>query len=153
NFARVYDLQTSTRSTSYYRLFPHRRKPEWCGIVKGATHQHKSPLRTKIHTIERHIDQLGVAGITNIPAPDFSWAMTDISKYALPARYALLVPGGSAHRPEKRWPAIRFAELAEYLTAQGITRSEERRVGKGGRERGGGERGKASRGGTASTAM
>ena len=121
NFARVYDLQTSTRSTSYYRLFPRRRKPEWCGIVKGATHQHKSPLRTKIHTIERHIDQLGVAGITNIPAPDFSWAMTDISKYALPARYALLVPGGSAHRPEKRWPAIRFAELAEYLTAQGIT--------------------------------
>lgn len=120
NFTRVYDLQTSTRSSSYFRLFPRRRKPEWCGIAKGCSHPHDSPLRTKVHTIERHIDQLAVAGIHDVPAPDFRWAMTDISKFNLPARYALLVPGGSAHRPEKRWPATRFAELAQYLHEQGI---------------------------------
>lgn len=120
-FDRVYDLQTSTRSNSYFRFFPKRRKPEWCGIAKGCSHPHDSPLRTKIHTIERHIDQLKIAGIDNVPPVDFSWAMTDISRFDLPARYALLVPGGSAHRPEKRWPAIRFAELAEYLDDKGIT--------------------------------
>ncbi len=120
-FDRVYDLQTSTRSNSYFRFFPKWRKPEWCGIAKGCSHPHDSPLRTKIHTIERHIDQLKVAGIDNVPPVDFSWAMTDISRFDLPAKYALLVPGGSAHRPEKRWPAIRFAELAEYLDDKGIT--------------------------------
>jgi ADP-heptose:LPS heptosyltransferase len=121
NFDRVYDLQTSTRSTSYFNFFPRRKKPEWNGIAKGCSHPHDSPLRTKVHTIERHMDQLAVAGINEVPAPDFNWAMTDIEKFDLPPRYALLVPGGSAHRPEKRWPAIRFAELADYLNAQGVT--------------------------------
>jgi ADP-heptose:LPS heptosyltransferase len=121
NFDRVYDLQTSTRTNSYFNFFPKRRKPEWCGIAKGCSHPHDSPLRTKIHTIERHIDQLKVAGIDSVPPVDFSWAMTDISRFKLPPKYALLVPGGSAHRPEKRWPALRFAELAEYLDEKGIT--------------------------------
>lgn len=120
-FDRVYDLQTSTRTNSYFSFFPKRRKPEWCGVAKGCSHPHDSPLRTKIHTIERHIDQLKVAGIDTVPPVDFSWAMTDISRFSLPAKYALLVPGGSAHRPEKRWPAIRFAEIATYLHEQGIT--------------------------------
>ncbi len=120
-FDRVYDLQTSTRTNSYFSFFSKRQKPEWCGVAKGCSHPHDSPLRTKIHTIERHIDQLKVAGIETVPPVDFSWAMTDISKFNLPAKYALLVPGGSAHRPEKRWPAIRFAELAEYLDEKGIT--------------------------------
>ena len=121
NFDRVYDLQTSTRSTSYFNFFPRRKKPEWSGIAKGCSHPHDSPLRTKVHTIERHMDQLAVAGINEVPTPDFRWAMTDIEKFDLPPRYALLVPGGSAHRPEKRWPAIRFAELADYLNTQGVT--------------------------------
>ncbi|MAZ03368.1 MAG: ADP-heptose--LPS heptosyltransferase [Sneathiella sp.] len=120
-FDRVYDLQTSTRTNSYFRFFPRRRKPEWCGIAKGSSHPHDSPMRTKIHTIERHIDQLKVAGIETVPPVDFSWAMTDISRFELPSRYALLVPGGSAHRPEKRWPAARFAELAVYLEGKGTT--------------------------------
>lgn len=120
-FDRVYDLQTSTRTNSYFNFFPKRRKPEWCGVAKGCSHPHDSPLRTKIHTIERHIDQLKVAGIEIVPTPDFSWAMTDISRFDLPVKYALLVPGGSAHRPEKRWPAIRFSELAKYLDEKGIT--------------------------------
>ncbi|WP_339630675.1 glycosyltransferase family 9 protein [uncultured Sneathiella sp.] len=120
-FDRVYDLQTSTRTNSYFRFFPRRRKPEWCGIAKGSSHLHDSPMRTKIHTIERHIDQLKVAGIETVPPVDFSWAMTDISRFDLPDKYALLVPGGSAHRPEKRWPAKRFAELAAILAGKGIT--------------------------------
>ena len=34
--------------------------------------------------------------------------------------YALLVPGGSAHRPEKRWPVERFIELGRILIENGI---------------------------------
>jgi ADP-heptose:LPS heptosyltransferase len=120
-FDRVYDLQTSTRTNSYFRFFPANAKPEWCGVATGCSHPHDSPMRTKIHTIERHIDQLGVAGITDIPPADFSWSMTDISRFDLPEKIALLVPGGSAHRPEKRWPATRFGELAQYLFQQGLT--------------------------------
>ncbi|MCR9212160.1 MAG: glycosyltransferase family 9 protein [Proteobacteria bacterium] len=121
NFDRVYDLQTSTRSNSYLRFFPNNRKPEWCGVAKGCSHPHLSPLRTKIHTIERHVDQLGVAGIDDIPAADFSWAYTDTSKFYLPEQFALLVPGGSAHRPEKRWPESKFAALAAYLNEKRVT--------------------------------
>lgn len=120
-FDRVYDLQTSTRSNTYFRFFPASNKPEWCGIAKGCSHPHLNPLRTKIHTIERHVDQLGVAGIEDMPIADFSWCFTDLSKFNLPKQIALLVPGGSAHRPEKRWPADKFAALASHLEKAGLT--------------------------------
>jgi ADP-heptose:LPS heptosyltransferase len=32
----------------------------------------------------------------------------------------LLVPGGSAHRPEKRWPVESYAQLAALLKARGL---------------------------------
>jgi ADP-heptose:LPS heptosyltransferase len=32
----------------------------------------------------------------------------------------LLVPGGSAHRPEKRWPVECYAQLASHLKARGL---------------------------------
>jgi len=37
-----------------------------------------------------------------------------------PRPYAMLVPGGSAHRPEKRWPVVRYGELARILYAKGF---------------------------------
>jgi ADP-heptose:LPS heptosyltransferase len=120
-FDRVYDLQTSERTNSYFKFFPVRERPEWCGYAKEGSHPHLNPMRTKIHTIERHVDQLSVIGVTHIPTADFSWAMTDISKFNLPEKIALLVPGGSAHRPEKRWPAARFGELAQILEENGLT--------------------------------
>jgi ADP-heptose:LPS heptosyltransferase len=39
----------------------------------------------------------------------------------LPEDFALLVPGSAAHRPAKRWPAARFAALAQTLARRGIT--------------------------------
>ena len=32
----------------------------------------------------------------------------------------MLVPGGSAHRPEKRWPVEKYGELARILYARGL---------------------------------
>lgn len=52
--------------------------------------------------------------------PDLSWAKADISRFHLPEKYALLVPGSSLARPMKRWPAVKYAELAELLLKKGI---------------------------------
>ncbi len=121
HFSRVYDLQTSDRSGFYFRLMspPFGKRPEWSGIAAGASHPHANPKRDFLHTVERQKEQLAAAGIVDVPPPDLSWATADLSRFALPPSYALLVPGGSAHRPEKRWPATHFAELARRLAAIG----------------------------------
>jgi len=119
-FARVYDLQTSDRSSFYYRLFWPGPAPEWSGIAKGCSHPHANPDRDSLHTIERQAGQLRDAGIADVPAPDLSWAKADVSRFGLDRPYALLVPGGAAHRPAKRWPSERFAALAGHMAANGI---------------------------------
>jgi len=125
-FDRVYDLSTRTRSALYFWLT--RRPgfkahgPEWSGIVRGASHrQPDTPERRRMHTLDREADQLRWAGIPGpIPPPDLSWATADIARFALPRDYALLIPGGAPHRPEKRWPIAHFIELAKRVAAAGI---------------------------------
>jgi ADP-heptose:LPS heptosyltransferase len=119
-FARVYDLQTSDRSSFYYHLMVPRR-PEWSGIALGASHKHANPERDAMHTLDRQAEQLAAAGITEVSPPDVSWGASDIGRFGLPARIALLIPGGSAHRPEKRWPAERYGALAARLAVKGMT--------------------------------
>ncbi|GLQ05377.1 glycosyltransferase family 9 protein [Sneathiella chinensis] len=121
NFDRVYDLQTSSRSSSYLKLFPAGRRPEWSGVAPGCSHPHRNPNRGRLHTVERQSEQLAQAGITDMPPADFSWAIKAARDFALPVPYALLVPGGSAHRPEKRWPAASYGALAGHLVSQGVT--------------------------------
>ncbi len=114
-FAMVYDLQTSGRSSRYFRL---AGRPPWSGIARGCAYPHADPARETTHTLERQRDQLAVAGITAFPTPDLAW----LGNAATPTQpYALLVPGAAAHRPEKRWPVQRYAELAGVLAARGIT--------------------------------
>jgi ADP-heptose:LPS heptosyltransferase len=120
-FGRVYDLQTSGRSSFYFRLFGPGQRPEWSGIAAGGSHPHANPRRDFMHTIERQAEQLQDAGIADVPPPDVSWLMADLGRYALPRRFALLVPGGSAARLQKRWPAASYGELARRLLARGIT--------------------------------
>ncbi len=108
----VYDLQTSSRTTKYYRL---AGKPPWSGIARGTEFRHANPKRNTLHTRERLADQLKVAGITELPNPNLSWLTADISRFGLPGTYTILVPGAAAHRPAKRWPVERFAALASAL--------------------------------------
>jgi ADP-heptose:LPS heptosyltransferase len=117
-FEWVYDLQTSSRSSLYHRFIRHTN---WSGIAKGASHRHDTPHRTRSHTIDRQREQLAIAGITDVPLPDTSWMRGDLSPLHLPERFCLLVPGGSAHRPEKRWPAEHFIALAGELLTRHIT--------------------------------
>ena len=112
-FARVYDLQTSARS-SRYRAFVGRRV-EWSGIAPGASHPHANPARDLMHTAERQREQLEMAGIEGFPPPALDWLDDDIGGLGLPPRFALLVPGASPGRPGKRWPVAGFAALAAGL--------------------------------------
>ena len=119
-FARVYDLQTSDRSATYFRLFGWRQRPEWSGVARGCSHPHVNPQRLTMHSLDRVVDQLAVAGVAAVPEIDLSWAVGDAARFGLAGRYALLAPGGSAHRPEKRWPAVRYAALAQDLAGRDI---------------------------------
>lgn len=122
NFDRVYDLQTSDRSSRYFQLMGGPKGgPEWSGIAKGCSFPHNNPRRDRMHTIERQASQLAMAGIFEVGLPDLSWITADVGRFDLPSSYALLVPGGAAHRPEKRWPAQFYGELARWLVDQGVT--------------------------------
>ncbi len=120
-FHRVYDLQTSDRSSLYFRLMLPGRRPEWSGIAPGCSYPHANPRRDAMHTLERQAEQLAQAGIAAVPAPDLGWAQADVRRFGLAEPYVLLVPGGAAHRPAKRWPADRYRALATRLRAAGAT--------------------------------
>ena len=117
-FDRVYDLQNSERTRAYFFLLG--RGTEWSGIAPGCSHPHRNRARGRMHTLDRQVEQLGIAGIEPVPPPDLSWAEADIGRFALDDAFALVVPGGAAHRPEKRWPAARYAELARHLSRLGV---------------------------------
>ena len=73
-YARVYDLQTSARSSrllGWMRLSGAR--PEWSGIARGASHPHANPDRDAMHTQDRQREQLAMAGVTAFPAIASSW--------------------------------------------------------------------------------
>jgi ADP-heptose:LPS heptosyltransferase len=121
-FDRVYDLQTRLRTNFYFLLMREGRDLEWSGIARGSSHQQPdTPERRRMHTLDREADQLAVAGIQGpIPPPDLSWASADVTRFALPGDYVLLIPGGAVHRPEKRWPLERYVVLARLLAAASL---------------------------------
>ena len=116
-FEMVYDLQHAARTHIYFRLMG---RPQWSGVAPGCSHPHANPGRDFMHTLEREAEQLAMAGIAEVPPPDLSWLDADVGGLRPDGRYALLVPGGAAHRPGKRWPAARYAEAAQALAGQGI---------------------------------
>jgi ADP-heptose:LPS heptosyltransferase len=116
-FDMVYDLQTSGRSSAYFWL---AGCPAWSGIGAFRRYPHRNPQRDRMHTLDRQRDQLRDAGIVDIAKPMLDWLVSGPIP-TLPPRYALIVPGASARRPEKRWPAARYAALAARMLADGVT--------------------------------
>ncbi len=127
----VYDLQTSKRSTVYQWLLT-RPWPKISNASRWTSHGYTDPARRNKHAYENDKLQFAIAGIT-IGKPDLSWLNADISDIAAQIgshrsvpqgeklnSFALLVAGGAAHRPEKRWPAEQFASLAQELASKGI---------------------------------
>jgi len=135
-FDRVYDFQTRLRSSLYFWLMREAGRPEWSGIAAGASHPHANPARDRMHTLDRQDDQLRMAGVPGpSPLPDLSWAAADIGRFGLAPGYVLLIPGGAAHRPDKRWPVANYAALAARIAAAGLVPvviggAEERALGR-----------------------
>ncbi len=128
----VYDLQTSKRSTLYQWLLK-RPWPRISNVSRFASHGYTDIARHGKHALTNLQLQLALTGIHDIGAPDLSWLNEPIDDIipligthrVVPQGeqinpFALLVPGGAAHRPEKRWPAEQYASLAMELLAQGI---------------------------------
>jgi len=132
-YARVYDLQTSSRS-AWYRAGFFPRFPEWSGISPGASHRQRGPEREMMHNLDRLANQLHIAGIGpaypqgQAPAPDLGWAVraargehaSTAERFGIKPPYALLIPGVAPTRPEKLWPTASFAALARMLSARGF---------------------------------
>lgn len=120
-FTRVYDLQTSSRSSLYFHLLWPRT--QWSGIARGCSHPHANPDRDRMHTLDRQAEQLRHAGIAHVPAPDVTPLQGDIPAQTLigdAGPYGLIVPGAAPTRPAKRWPAARFGAVARQWLDEGI---------------------------------
>ena len=120
NFSRVYDLQTSQRSSFYYNFFRMKNNVEWSGTAYGCSHPDRNSDRNKIHTIERHKIQLAEIGIKNIKLSDLSWVKST-NNFEINKPYLLLSPGASSHRPKKRWPEKNYVEIAKKFIRKRIT--------------------------------
>lgn len=120
-FRRVYDLQTSSRSNRLFKLQWPGPYPEWSGNASGCSHPHKNPARDLMHTLERQAEQLADAGISVTPPPSLDGLGEDISHLNIPSPYCLVVPGGAAHRPEKRWPTDHYRDAIQRIIATGVT--------------------------------
>ena len=90
--------------------------PAICGVSKGQESRLDQLACARVCLSE----QLAIAGIAATPGPNIAWLDADIDTLRPDGRFALLVPGGSAHRPEKRWPAEQYGAAAVALTSQGI---------------------------------
>lgn len=117
-FTRIYDLQGSQRTRWYYRLLGSPRDA-WVGNAPGCRYYIPDPTEP-MHITELRRRQLALVGIPDPGLPDLDFLTGDIARFGLPGRFALLVPGGAPHRPAKRWPAQRYAELGRHLLVQGI---------------------------------
>ena len=117
-FDFVYDLQTSARSSRYFRL---AGRPPWSGIAAGCSHPHANPARDEMHTLERQRQQLQMAGIDAFPAPALDWLIRGGGTHGVEPPYALLVPGGAGVGSVKRWPVENYAGLAAAIAGQGLT--------------------------------
>jgi ADP-heptose:LPS heptosyltransferase len=119
NFSRVYDLQNNDRTAFYLRLFG-RRKPEWVGAARGASHRNASAQRVAGQAYDGHVQTLALAGITGVAIDDMSWVAGDISELKITEPYILLAPGCAPAHPQKRWPAARYGALARLLAGWGF---------------------------------
>ena len=119
-FDRVYDLQRNERTAVLYRLLKTGRPLEWSGVVRRCSHYVRDDPDDRRHITVRLAEQLAITGILESLPPDLAWLNGETDRFALPPKYALIVPGGAPHRPEKRAPAEAFAGLARHLLGQGI---------------------------------
>ncbi|MEL6474377.1 MAG: glycosyltransferase family 9 protein [Pseudomonadota bacterium] len=137
-FDIIYDLHTSGRTGNYFKALnmPLRTPPLWSGHAEGSAFFHDNPNRGSMHSIDRLSEQLEIAGVLEpgttaagrSPVPDLTWVTDQLGDrpshqpeyFGLEEPYMLIIPGASAHREAKRWPAERYGELARRIADCGV---------------------------------
>ena len=121
NFNIVFDLQNSDRTSVYYffiRLF--NSKVIWSGKRKGVKYKYHPKNFESVPIKDRIKNQLALMNIEIYDNPDISW-MLNKNIINLPNNdFVILLPGSSLEHKHKRWPAEKFAELANHLKERNI---------------------------------
>ena len=121
NFNIVFDLQNSDRTSVYYffiRLF--NSKVIWSGKRKGVKYKYHPKNFESVPIKDRIKNQLALMNIEIYDNPDISW-MLNKNIINLPNNdFVILLPGSSLEHKYKRWPAEKFAELANHLKERNI---------------------------------
>lgn len=120
-FNIVIDLQNSDRTSVYYffiKLF--NSKTVWSGNRRGGKFKYHPKNFESIPIKDRIKNQLVLMDIEIYDKPDISWMMKK-NIINLPNNdFVILLPGSSPEHKHKRWPAEKFAELANYLKEKKI---------------------------------
>ena len=117
---RVYDLQGKNRQTILFALLGGPYGPAWSGAAPLCKFPRPWPPEPAMHFTDFLAAQLRAAGVPPLPAPDLKWFDAPVGKFGLPEHYAVLVPGCSPNAPHKRWPAQKFAALAQQLRSKNL---------------------------------
>ena len=68
-----------------------------------------------MHTIERQKDQLSFSKVKFFGRPNLSWFYNIPNRFNIIGKYALVVPGGSGKRLNKKNPNRNFFEIVSLL--------------------------------------
>jgi ADP-heptose:LPS heptosyltransferase len=121
NFNIVFDLQNSDRTSIYHfflRLF--NSKIIWSGNRRGGRFKYHPKNFESIPIKDRIKNQLALMNIEIYDKPDINWMMNKDIINLPNNKFVILLPGSSPEHKHKRWPAEKFAELANYLKEKNI---------------------------------
>ena len=115
---RIYDFQSSSRTRRYIKhLIP--SSVEFVGVHPGSSH-----LLGDMTGINNRVRMVMTAEKGGCPATsattDWLDGQTADDRDQINPPYAVIIPGCSPAKPEKRWPAEDFADLAGMLLAEGV---------------------------------
>lgn len=117
----VYDLQGKFRQDLlFWMLGGCFNGITWSGAARFCRYPRVWPPQPDWHFADFIAAQLRVAGLTTPEYADWSWFNAPVDEFALPEKFILFIPGCAPTRPEKRWPAAAYAEVARYYLAQNI---------------------------------
>ncbi|MDE2028961.1 MAG: glycosyltransferase family 9 protein [Alphaproteobacteria bacterium] len=117
---RIYDLQGKTRQNIIYALLGGPLGPDWSGAAPLCKFPRPWPPKPGMHFTDFLAAQLRAAGVPDAAPADLGWLDAPVGQFALPPRYAVLIPGCSPGAEFKRWPAEKYAELANFLHARDL---------------------------------
>jgi len=118
----IVDMQCSSRTRNYFAHFvPSNMR--WIGTAPGCSDP--LPDFTGVNNRDRMVKSAEMAGGIS-QTPDISWLVKGAAQTENPAvmindkQYAVLAPGCSLAKPQKRWPADRFAAIGNELVSRGF---------------------------------